>query len=159
MDAKKSIKMSDDSLKKLQKELDYLVTTRRAEIAQKLKEARAFGDLSENAEYDEAKNEQGLLEARIVELEKTIANAEVVDYDELSFDEVNVGVTVRVLDIDMDEEEELQIVGSNESDPTVGKISDESPIGMALLKKKVGDVVEIEAPGGLVRFKVIEISK
>lgn len=157
--AAKNMKMSPEGYAKLESELEYLITVKRAEVAQKLKEARAFGDLSENAEYDEAKNEQGILEAKISEMEQTLANAIVVDDSSLSNDEVNVGSVIKVKDIEMDFIETLQIVGSTEADPDNSKISDESPIGMAVLKKKVGDVVEVEAPAGIIRMEILEISK
>ena len=144
---------------KLQEDLEYLVTVRRSEVAQKLKEARSFGDLSENAEYDEAKNDQAILEARINELEYIIANANVVDDDDISIDEISVGSVIKLRDIELDEVEDLQIVGSTESDPDNGKISDESPIGRAALGKKVGEVFEVEAPMGTIKFEVIDISK
>jgi transcription elongation factor GreA len=144
---------------KLQEEREYLVTVRRKEVAAKLKEARSFGDLSENAEYDEAKNEQAILESKINELELLIANATVVEDDEISIHEVGVGSYVKLKDIEFDEIEEFQIVGSTESDPDNGKISDESPIGKAALKKKVGDVFEVEAPGGLIKFEVLDITR
>ncbi|MBR1751121.1 MAG: transcription elongation factor GreA [Ruminococcus sp.] len=144
---------------KLQEDLEYLVTVRRSEVAQKLKEARSFGDLSENAEYDEAKNDQAILEARINELEYIIANANVVDDDDISVDEISVGSVIKLRDLELDEIEDLQIVGSTESDPDNGKISDDSPIGKAALKKKVGDVFEVEAPMGTIKFEVIDISK
>ncbi|MCD7742569.1 MAG: transcription elongation factor GreA [Ruminococcus sp.] len=144
---------------KLEEDLDYLITVRRAEVAQKLKEARSFGDLSENAEYDEAKNEQAILESKIAELSMLIDNAVVVDDDDISIDEISVGSIVKLRDLEFDEIETLQIVGSTESDPDNGKISDDSPIGKASLKKKVGDVFEVEAPAGMLKFEVLEISK
>ena len=144
---------------KLVEEKEYLVTVKRKEVAQKLKEARSFGDLSENAEYDEAKNEQAILESRINELEILISNATVVDDDEISVHEVGVGSYVKLKDLEFDEVETLQIVGSTESDPDNGKISDESPIGKAALRKKVGDVFEVEAPAGLLKFEVLEITR
>ncbi|MCR5816980.1 MAG: transcription elongation factor GreA [Ruminococcus sp.] len=155
----KSRTVSKAGYAKLQEDLEYLVTVRRSEVAQKLKEARSFGDLSENAEYDEAKNDQAILEARINELEYIIANANVVDDDDISVDEISVGSLIKLKDIELDEIEELQIVGSTESDPDNGKISDESPIGKAALGKKVGDVFEVEAPMGTIKFEVIDISK
>ncbi|MBQ9375176.1 MAG: transcription elongation factor GreA [Ruminococcus sp.] len=151
--------VSKAGYEKLEADLDYLITVRRSEVAEKLKEARSFGDLSENAEYDEAKNEQGILEARIAELENIIANAVVVDDDDISITEVGVGSIIKIKDLELDEVEELQIVGSTESDPDNHKISDESPIGKAALKKKVGDVFEVEAPIGVIKFEVLEISK
>ena len=144
---------------KLEQDLEYLVTVRRREVAEKLKEARSFGDLSENAEYDEAKNEQGILEARIAELENILANAVVVDDDDISVTEIGVGSIIKLRDLELDEVETLQIVGSTESDPDNNKISDESPIGKAALNKKVGDVFEVEAPVGTIKFEVLEISK
>ncbi len=155
----KSRTVSKAGYAKLQEDLEYLVTVRRSEVAQKLKEARSFGDLSENAEYDEAKNDQAILEARINELEYIIANANVVDDDDISVDEISVGSVIKLRDIELDEVEDLQIVGSTESDPDNGKISDESPIGRAALGKKVGEVFEVEAPMGTIKFEVIDISK
>ena len=128
-------------------------------IRDRLKEARAFGDLSENAEYDEAKNEQAMLEATIAQLEETISNADVVDDDEISVDEVGVGSIIKIKRDNADKIETLQIVGTTEADADSGKISDESPIGKAAMKKKVGDFFIVEAPVGEIRFEVIEISK
>ena len=144
---------------KLVEEKEYLVTVKRKEVAQKLEEARSFGDLSENAEYDEAKNEQAILESRINELEILISNATVVDDDEVSVHEIGVGSYVKLKDLELDEVETLQIVGSTESDPDNGKISDESPIGKAALHMKVGDVFEVEAPAGMIKFEVLEITR
>ena len=128
-------------------------------MAQKLKEARAFGDLSENAEYDEAKNEQAMLEATIAQIEETISNAEVVEGDSISVDEIGVGSVIKIKRDNSDEIEVLQIVGTTEADADNNKISDESPIGKAAMKKKVGDFFIVEAPVGEIRFEVIEISK
>ncbi|EGC04038.1 MULTISPECIES: transcription elongation factor GreA [Ruminococcus] len=144
---------------KLVEEKEYLVTVKRKEVAQKLKEARSFGDLSENAEYDEAKNEQAILESRINELEILISNATVVDDDEVSVHEIGVGSYVKLKDLELDEVETLQIVGSTESDPDNGKISDESPIGKAAMHMKVGDIFEVEAPAGMIKFEVLEITR
>ena len=144
---------------KLVEEKEYLVTVKRKEVAQKLKEARSFGDLSENAEYDEAKNEQAILASRINELEILISNATVVDDDEVSVHEIGVGSYVKLKDLELDEIETLQIVGSTESDPDNGKISDESPIGKAALHMKVGDIFEVEAPAGMIKFEVLEITR
>ena len=144
---------------KMVEEKEYLVTVKRKEVAQKLKEARSFGDLSENAEYDEAKNEQAILESRINELEILISNATVVEDDEVSVHEIGVGSYVKLKDLELDEIENLQIVGSTESDPDNGKISDESPIGKAALRKKVGDIFEVEAPAGIIKFEVLEITR
>ncbi len=157
--AVKSLSVSKEGYKKLEEDLEYLVTVRRSEVAAKLKEARSFGDLSENAEYDEAKNEQGILEARITELEQMIANAVIVDDDAISSEEITIGSKIKLQDLELDTIETLQIVGSTESDPDSGKISDDSPIGKAALKKKAGEIFEVEAPVGLLKFKVLEISK
>ncbi len=151
--------ISRDGFNKLQEELEYLVTVRRKEVAERLKEARSYGDLSENAEYDEAKNDQGMLEAQIADLEVVIANAIIVDDDSLSLDEVGVGSIVKLKDFDMDEILEYQIVGSTESDPDNNKISDESPIGKACLKKKIGDVFEVEVPAGTLKFEILGIDR
>ena len=155
----KSTTMSREGFNRLQEELENLVTVRRKEVAEKLREARSYGDLSENAEYDEAKNEQGLLEAQIADLEVIIANAIIVDDDSVNLDEVGIGSIVKLKDFDLDDIIEYQIVGSTESDPDAGKISDESPIGKACLKKRVGDVFEVEAPIGNIKFEVLDISR
>lgn len=155
----KRIKMSSEGYKNLEKELEYLITVRRVEVAKKLKEARSFGDLSENAEYDEAKNEQARVEEKIAELEQTLHNAIIIDDSDISEDEVDVGSYVVLRDEELGEEEKLQIVASTESDPDNGKISDDSPIGMAALKHKVGDVIEVNAPVGVIKMKIISISR
>ena len=157
--AVKKIRMSAEGLKDLEKQLEYLKNVRRAEVAQKLKEARSFGDLSENAEYDEAKNEQAILEAEIVDVEMKINNAEVVSDSDLSTDEIGVGSYVKLKALELDVVMELQIVGSTEADPENNKISEDAPIGIAALKKKVGDILEVEAPIGVIRMEVLEISK
>lgn len=155
----KKVRMSKDGFDKLNQELEYLITVRRAEVAQKLKEARGFGDLSENAEYDEAKNEQAILEARIQEMQITIDNAVVVDEAELSTDEIGVGSFVKMKDLELDEEMTVQIVGSTEADPDANKVSEDAPIGIAALKKKVGDIIEVEAPIGVIKMQILSISK
>ncbi len=151
--------ISREGFEKLERQLEHFITVRRAEVAQKLKEARAFGDLSENAEYDEAKNEQGILEAQIAELENTINNAEVVDDDKISTNEVGVGSIVTIRQIGKEKVQKLQIVGTTESDPVIGRVSDESPIGQAVMKKKIGDTFTVEAPIGELEYEVLEISK
>ena len=143
----------------LENELDTLKNVTRKEVSEKIKEARSFGDLSENAEYDEAKNEQGILEARINEMEVTLANATVVDDSQLSKDEINVGSVIKIKDIELDEVSQIYIVGSTEADPDNGKISDESPVGLAVLRKKAGDIVEVEAPIGIIKMQIVEIIK
>lgn len=151
--------VSKAGFKKLEEERDYLVSVRRSEVAQKLKEARSFGDLSENAEYDEAKNEQAMLEARINEIDFLISNAIVVDDDDISIHEVGIGSVIKLKDCETGEIETLTIVGSTESDPDNGKISDESPIGKAAMKQKVGSIIEVNAPAGILEFEIVEISK
>lgn len=155
---KKNI-MTYAGLKKLQDELQDLKVNQRREIAQKIKEAREQGDLSENAEYDAAKDEQRDIEARIEQIEQILKNAEVVDEDEVDLDVVNIGCLVRVLDIEYNEEEEYKLVGSSEASSLQNKISNESPFGKALIGAKVGDVVEVEAPAGIVKYKVLSIHR
>lgn len=157
--AEKKVVLTYDGLKKMEEELENLKVVRRKEVAEKIKEARGQGDLSENAEYDAAKEEQAEIEARIVHLEKMLRNAEVIDDDELSSDVITVGSRVKLYDIEFDEEVEYSIVGSAEADPMEGKISNESPVGLGLLGHKVGETISIEAPSGIVEFKVIEIKK
>lgn len=155
----KQIVLTPEGLKKLEEELEYLKVTGRAEIAEKIKIARGFGDLSENAEYDAAKDAQATMEERIAKIEEMLKNATVVNVDNVGTDVVSILSKVKVLDIEFDEEEVFTIVGSTEADPDANKISDESPIGRALIGKKVDDVVEVETPGGIVEFKILEISK
>ncbi|MPN49820.1 Transcription elongation factor GreA [bioreactor metagenome] len=149
--------MTYEGLKKREEELEELKTVRRKDVAEKIKEARGQGDLSENAEYDSAKEEQAEIEARIVFLEKMLRNAEVIDEEEVSKDVISVGCTVRLFDVEFDEEVDYTIVGSAEADPMDGKISNESPVGMGLLGHKTGETVVITAPEGEIEFKVIEI--
>lgn len=155
----KTVKLTDDGLKKLKDELEHLKTVGRADIAEKIKVARGYGDLSENSEYDEAKNEQAKIEARIVEIEAMLKNVEIISDVKGAAKSVVVGVTVKVYDAEYDEESEYRIVGSTEADPRAGKISDESPVGRALMGKKVGDEVIVEAPGGEFKLKIVGISK
>ena len=139
--------------------LEELKVVRRKEVAQKLKEAREQGDLSENAEYDAAKDEQRDIELRIEELEKLLKNAEVVDEDEIDLDKVSIGCQVKVYDVDFDEEMEFKIVGSTEANSLQNKISNESPVGAALIGKSVGDVVDVETQAGVLQYKVLEIQR
>lgn len=157
--AMKSTTMSREGFNRIQEELENLVTVKRKEVAEKLKEARSYGDLSENAEYDEAKNEQGMLEAQIADLEMLIASAVIVDDDSANLDEVGIGSVVKLKDFEFNEIVEYQIVGSTESDPDAGKISDESPIGRACLKKRIGDIFEVEVPVGTLKFEVLDINR
>ncbi len=146
-------------LKKLEDELENLKVVRRKEVAGKIKEAREQGDLSENAEYDAAKDEQRDIETRIDEIEKILKNAEVVVEDEVDFDKINVGCTVLLFDTEFDEEIEFKIVGSTEANSLEGKISNESPVGKALLGKSVNDVVEVETQAGVMEYKVLKIER
>ena len=153
---KKNI-MTYEGIKKLEEELEYLKTVRRKEITEKIKVALGYGDLSENSEYDEAKNDQAFNEGRIIQLENMLKNAVVVDESEIPTDKVSVGSIVKVMDYEFDEEVEYAIVGSAEADPMNFKISNESPVGSALLGKKVGDVVEVTVPSGVSKFEILEI--
>ena len=148
--------VSAEGLRQMEEKLKYMTTVRRAEVAEHLNIARGFGYLSENAEYDEAKDEQAKLEADIVELEAALRNVIVID-GEISTDAVNVGTTVRVLYLDEGDEEEFTIVGARESDPMNNKVSNESPIGVALLGHKMGETVSVEAPDGAYDLKILEI--
>ncbi|MCI6688855.1 MAG: transcription elongation factor GreA [Clostridiaceae bacterium] len=158
MAEKKNI-LTYEGLKKLQDELQDLKVNQRREIAQKIKEAREQGDLSENAEYDAAKDEQRDIEARIEQIEKILKNAEVVLDEEIDLDKISIGCLVRVLDVEYDEEEEYKLVGSSEASSLQNKISNESPFGQALIGAKVGDIVEVEAPAGVIKYKVLSIQR
>ncbi|HHV26551.1 transcription elongation factor GreA [Anaerosalibacter bizertensis] len=148
-----------EGLKKLEDELDELKTVRRKEIAERIKEALAFGDISENAEYDEAKNEQAQLEERIAKLEALLRNAKIIDEEDISTDNVSIGSRVKVKDLEYDEEIEYTIVGSAEADPYEGKISNESPVGKALIGGKSGDTVEVKVPDGIIKYEILEIAR
>ena len=146
-------------LKALEEELHDLKVVKRKEVAGKIKEAREQGDLSENAEYDAAKDEQRDIEARIEEIEKILKNAEVVVEDEVDLEKINVGCTVRLYDVEFDEEMEYKIVGSSEANSLQGKISNESPVGKALMGRKVGDSVEVETQAGTIQYRVLGIQR
>ena len=154
----KTVQLTKAGLEKLKGELETLKTQGRTDIAEKIRVARGYGDLSENSEYDEAKNEQAKIEARIIELEKMLENVKIIE-EATNTDVVSVGVNVTVLDIDFDEEITYKVVGPAEADPMNGLISDDSPVGKALVGAKVGDEVAAEAPVGEIRFKVLKISK
>ena len=158
MEEKKNL-LTFTGLKKLEEELHDLKVFKRKEVAGKIKEAREQGDLSENAEYDAAKDEQRDIEARIEEIEKILKNVEVVDEDDVDLDKISVGCRVKVYDIEFDEEMEFSLVGSSEANSLKGKISNESPVGKALIGAKVGDVVEVETQAGLIQYKVLEIQR
>lgn len=155
----KQIMLTDAGLLKLEQELEMLKTQKRQEVAEKIKVARGFGDLSENSEYDAAKEEQAQVEARIVHIENMLKNAKVIDQDEIDLTKVSIGTKVKVYDEEFDEELEYSIVGSTEADPDLFKISDESPVGRALIGKSIGDIVDVETPGGVIKFKILSINK
>ena len=151
--------MSRESYDKLVAELNDLIINKRKEVAERLKVARSYGDLSENAEYDEAKNEQAILEAHIAELQYTIDNAEIVEDSNISVDEIGMSSKITIKRLDTGKIETFTIVSTNHANVREGKISDESPIGKAAMKKRVGDVFIVEAPAGELKFEVVEISK
>ena len=148
-----------EGLKKLEEEVEYLKTVKRKEIAERIKVALGFGDLSENSEYDEAKNEQAQVEMRIMELENKLRNVKIIDEDEIETKTVQIGNVIQVLDMEYDEKVEYKIVGSTEANLAENKISNESPIGKALLGRKKNEVVDVETPGGIVQYKILKISK
>ena len=156
----KKIRVTQAGLEALISEKDQLINVRRKEVAEKLRVARSYGDLSENSEYDEAKNEQAIVEARIADLEVMLKNVEIIDEGELRTDTISLGSTVKIYDVEYDEELEYTIVGSAEANIDENKLSDESPVGKALLGKKAGDVAEAELPtGDIAKFKILHISK
>jgi transcription elongation factor GreA len=155
--AQKVFKLTRERYNELENELHYSKTVREREVAEQIKEARSFGDLSENSEYDEAKNEQGKLYSRIAEIENVLAHAVIIDEADLQSDSVDAGCKVSISDVKSGRVFEYQIVGSQEANPTQGRISDESPLGKALVGAKVGETVEFEAPAGVMRFKIMSI--
>ena len=158
MAAKQTV-LTSEGLKKLQDELEELKSVKRREIADKIKVALSFGDLSENSEYDEAKNEQGIIEARIAELEAMLQNVKVLDASDLSTEHISLGNKVVLKDLETGEEMELRIVGSKEVDMKNGKISDESPVGKACIGKTKGEIIDVEAPVGILKFEILDIGK
>ena len=155
----KEVVLTYEGLKKLEEELEYLKTTKKKEVAERIKEARGFGDLSENSEYDDAKNEQAEVEARIITIENMLRNAKVISEDDIDSKIVQIGNKVTVLDVEFNEEIEYTIVGSTEADVMNNKISNESPMGMALLGKKKGAKVKVAAPVGEIEYKIVNITK
>lgn len=154
----KDIFFTPEGLEKIENEIEFLKTVRRKEVAERIKIALGYGDLSENSEYDEAKNEQAQVEERIVKLENMVRNAVVIESDDLNTEIVNIGSTVSVKDLHTDKESTYTIVGSAESNPLEGKISNESPVGSSLIGKKIGDVVDIEVPKGTITLEIMNIS-
>ena len=159
MDSEKEVLLTQEGYDNLEKELEKITTEKRAEIAERIKIALGFGDLSENSEYDEAKNAQAANETKIAELENKIRYAKIIDESEIDTKTVQVGNTVKVLDMEFNEEESYTIVGSTEVDLAQNKISNESPIGAALMGAKKGQVVEAQAPAGVIKYKIISITK
>ncbi|NLI61400.1 MAG: transcription elongation factor GreA [Clostridiales bacterium] len=155
----KEIILTPEGVAKLEQELNFLRTVKRREIAERIKQAIAFGDLSENSEYDEAKNEQAFTEGRIVTLENMLRNVRVIDDEDISTDKVGIGCTVKILDIELDEVLEYTIVGSAEADPGQNKISNESPVGRALIGQQAGSIVDVNVPDGIIQLKILEINK
>lgn len=159
MNMQKQTILTSDGLKKLENELEELKTKTRKDVASKIKTAISFGDLSENSEYDEAKNEQAMVEARISQIEAMLKNAKIVDSDQLSNDIVEIGSKVRLKDASDGEVFEYRIVGSMEANPMEGRISDESPVGKSLLGRKIGELVETETPSGVVKYEILDINR
>ncbi|MFR8927015.1 transcription elongation factor GreA [Peptoniphilus senegalensis] len=154
----KDIFFTPEGLEKIENEIEYLKTVRRKEVSERIKVALGYGDLSENSEYDEAKNEQAQVEERIAKLEMMVRNARIIDEKDLNTDVVNIGSSVKVRELDTMEEDEYTIVGSAEADPLEGKISNESPVGSKLLGNRVGDVIEVEVPDGIIKYEICGIT-
>jgi transcription elongation factor GreA len=146
--------LTAEGLKKIEQKLDYLKSVRRREVAERIKQAIEFGDISENSEYEDAKNEQAFIEGEVLTLEKMLRNAKLIDEDEISADAVSLGSTVLLKDLEYDDELEYTIVGSAEADPTDFKISNESPVGEAIMGKKVGSIVEVNVPAGTLKYEI-----
>jgi len=159
MSGSKKYVMTYEGVKKLEEELEYLKAVKRKEITEKIKVALSFGDLSENSEYDDAKNEQAFVEGRIVQLENMLKNATIVDESEVPTDIVSIGSIVKLKDFEFDEEVEYIMVGSAEADPINNKISNESPVGRGLVGRRVGDVVEIQVPDGVSKYEILGIRR
>jgi transcription elongation factor GreA len=153
----KEVILTSEGYEKLKQEIDYLQNEKRREVAERIRVAREFGDIAENAEYDDAKNEQAMLEHRIAQLEERLLSARVISKKEISKDTVSVGATVRLKDMDTNKSVEYHIVGSAEANPSENKLSNESPVGKAILGHKKGEVVEVAAPRGSLKFKILEI--
>ena len=157
--AKQITTVTEAGFKKLKDELDYLKNVKRREAAERVGEARSYGDLSENSEYDDAKNEQAKVEAQIAELEETIAHVKIVNHENINTNIANIGLTVKVLYIDDDDEVEYSLVGSREVDVLNNKISDQSPIGKAIMGTKAGDIITVDIPNGSIKLKILDVRK
>jgi len=156
--ADKEVLLTLEGLNKLEKELEYLKTVRRREVAERIKQALEFGDINENSEYEDAKNEQGFIEGRILEIEKMLRNVKIIDDHDAVPNEVGLGSTVTLLDVETGEQLVYMIVGSAEADPSNSRISNESPVGKALLGRKVGDEIEVNVPVGVLRYRIEAIN-
>ncbi|QJW48001.1 transcription elongation factor GreA [bacterium BFN5] len=157
--AEKQIMLTLEGLKKLEQKLEHLKTVRRTEVAERIKQAIEFGDISENSEYEDAKNEQAFIEGEIMTLEKMLRNSKIIEEGDIGTDVVTIGCTVKLKDLEYDEDLQYTIVGSAEADPTEFKISNESPVGQAILGQKVGSVVEVNVPAGVLKYEVLEITR
>ncbi|BCJ87375.1 transcription elongation factor GreA [Effusibacillus dendaii] len=157
--SEKEVVLTQTGLKKLEEELDLLRTVKRKEVAERIKTAIGFGDISENSEYEDAKNEQAFIEGRIITLEKMLRNARVILEDDVDTNVVSVGSTVQLKDLEFGDVVEYTIVGSAEADPLENKISNESPVGQALLGQKKGQVIDVQVPAGVIQYKILEIKK
>ena len=157
--ATKPVILTTEGHQKLEQELEQLKTVRRKEVSEKIKVALSFGDLSENSEYDEAKNEQAMVEARIAEVEQMLKNASVLDESGITTDTIGVGSVIKIKHLKLGKEDTYKIVGSTQAAPLQKKISDESPVGKAMLGHHVGDIVDVEAPAGIIQYEVLEIGK
>lgn len=154
----KDVILTRDGLEKLELELEDLKTVKRKEVADRIKQAIGFGDLSENSEYEDAKNEQAFIEGRILTLEKMLRNVKVIEDDNVVEGEVSIGSVVKVRDIEMDEEEEYKLVGTVEADPMNNRISNESPVGRAIIGHKVGEIVDVEVPMGIIKYEIMSVT-
>lgn len=155
----KEVVLTYEGLKKLEEELEFLRGSKRKEVAERIKQALSFGDISENSEYDEAKNEQAQVEGRIVQLESMLKHARLIDEDDVKTDVVSLGSKVKLYDVEFEEEVDYHIVGSTEANPLKSKISNESPVGSALIGRKKDDLIEVQVPDGTIKFKILQISK
>jgi transcription elongation factor GreA len=157
--SEKEVILTQDGLRKLEEELEHLKSVKRREVAERIKVAIGYGDISENSEYEDAKNEQAFIEGRVITLEKMLRNARIINDDEIDTDVVSIGSKVVLEDLEFGEKEEYTIVGTAESDPSQNKISNESPVGKAILGKKKGSIVDVNVPAGIIQYKIVDINK
>lgn len=157
--SEKEVILTPEGFEKLEKELEYLKSVKRREVAERIKLAIGYGDLSENSEYDDAKNEQAFIEGRVITLEKMLRNAKIIQDDEVDTETVSVGSKVTLKDVEFNDTVEYTIVGSAESDPAQNKISNESPVGKALLGKRKGDIVDVNVPAGVIQYEILDINR